>query len=267
MLTESEEFIEKIVVKFVYDRFKEFESEHSGKYLKDFVGTSLLENMFRLILLKEEKYSVDEAISDCLVLFFAGTDTTGSFLTNLIWILDNHKSKFETLMKEINDFIKNDGDITFENVKKMDYLNAVLKEGLRFRSSAQGIFPREAKMDHYLKDVLIRKGTLVDLAYNANFHDPKVFKNPMEFLPERWLKDSPLYENAEENDPFIYTPFSAGGRNCIGQHMSLLEAKVILIMFLRNYRYELKNQEEMVWVLKLLVELEKPLMVALKPNA
>ena len=77
MLTESEDFIEKIVVKFVYDRFKEFELEHSGKDLKDFVGTSLLENMFRLILLKEEKYSVDEAISDCLVLFFAGTDTTG----------------------------------------------------------------------------------------------------------------------------------------------------------------------------------------------
>ena len=47
------------------------------------------------------------------------------------------------------------------------------------------------------------------------FNDPKYFPNPEKFDISRW-------ENSEtKNDlSFAFIPFSAGPRNCIGQHMA-----------------------------------------------
>lgn len=35
---------------------------------------------------------------------------------------------------------------------------------------------------------------------------------------------------------FAFCPFSSGPRNCIGQHMAMIEAKVMLIYVLLNYK-------------------------------
>jgi cytochrome P450 len=45
------------------------------------------------------------------------------------------------------------------------------------------------------------------------FHNPKYFKDPEEFVPERWLGD-PRYENDRRE---AAQPFSVGPRNCIGK--------------------------------------------------
>ncbi len=46
-------------------------------------------------------------------------------------------------------------------------------------------------------------------------------------MPERWL--------GEGVDSSNLLSFSSGARNCLGQHLAMIEAKSIMIQMLRNY--------------------------------
>jgi cytochrome P450 len=65
-------------------------------------------------------------------------------------------------------------------------------------------------------------------------NNPKYFPDPERFDPNRWLKNpSP--------EAFAFIPFLAGPRNCIGQHISLVEAKMMLTYFLKSFDFKIKE--------------------------
>lgn len=49
-------------------------------------------------------------------------------------------------------------------------------------------------------------------------HDPKLFPNPEEFRPERFIEE----KTNEKTNPFQYVPFSAGPRNCKSQIVTII---------------------------------------------
>jgi len=69
------------------------------------------------------------------------------------------------------------------------------------------------------------------------FRNPEFFEKPDEFIPERFLKD---------NKPFAFIPFSAGGRNCVGQKFALLNLKNNVINILRKFELHNSNIEPIV---------------------
>ena len=60
--------------------------------------------------------------------------------------------------------------------------------------------------------------------------DPAVFPNPEKYDPDRFSRA----EN-EKWHPYAFIPFSAGGRNCIGQKFAEMEQRVALSTILRSY--------------------------------
>ena len=93
-----------------------------------------------------------------------------------------------------------------------------------------------------------------------NFNE-KYYKDPHKFNPSRWLENSE--NSAEKNDPFVFTPFSAGPRNCIGQHLAMNEIKIILGLFITRFDFSINKDYRLRMTMKLLHGPIDPLMFKL----
>lgn len=63
------------------------------------------------------------------------------------------------------------------------------------------------------------------------FRSEKYFEEPEKFDPNRFIDG----DGNEKYNPYMFIPFSAGSRNCIGQKFALLEMKSTISKLLRYY--------------------------------
>jgi len=103
----------------------------------------------------------------------------------------------------------------------------------------------------------VKKGDQLRADFFFLFHNPKNFKDPHEFNIDRWRD-----KNAKM-DPYAFTPFSAGPRNCIGQHLSIMEAKIIISEFLERFDFKLKEGYVLKMTARFLYEPEDELIFEL----
>ena len=80
---------------------------------------------------------------------------------------------------------------------------------------ATGLLARVSKEGHFLGKYYIPKGQYVQVGYAQNYYDPNYFEDPFTFNIDRWLDG----KNSDK-EINIFTPFSSGNRNCLGQHLS-----------------------------------------------
>lgn len=257
----QQDFYKNFLMKYVQEKYDEYVVKM--KENPSYQGKFLSESMFKLVMQKEENFSLNEVGANINFLFIAGTDTTGHLLAHLIYILWKESEVYQKLMSEIDSNSSAIENLDFEVIKNMEYLSAVIKEGLRQVSPAADIFIRKAIKDHNLGDLFIKKGTSIFLGLSTNCNDPEIFRDPHTFRPERWIKGDPMFDNAEEKDPYCYLPFSAGQKNCLGQHMSIVESKIILAKFLMRFKFDLKIKEPITWVMRFVAEPEEPLIAKL----
>lgn len=126
-------------------------------------------------------------------------------------------------------------ELVFEDLNgasgALNYTYAMLKETLRLHAPVGG-FGKICTEDFQYKGYTIKANTTF-LVSSAVIHThPDFWKDPLEFQPERFLP-----ENIKEtvHNPYMYIPFSAGPRNCIGQRFATIETMVILIHMLRYF--------------------------------
>jgi cytochrome P450 len=107
---------------------------------------------------------------------------------------------------------------------------------MRIYSSANGNFPREAKMDHEIiagdLRVFIKKGTLVSTQTVPTHYKETIYNNPEVFDPHRFLDQQGKLVYPE---PFTFMNFSAGTRGCVGRQLAMTEMKTFLAMLVNGY--------------------------------
>ena len=70
------------------------------------------------------------------------------------------------------------------------------------------------------------------------YRDPAHFDRPDEFLPQRWVDDSPLHMERK-----AYFPFLTGPKFCVGRHFAVLEAVEAIERFRSRYDHTMLDPE------------------------
>ncbi|KAI9003944.1 cytochrome P450 family protein [Hyaloraphidium curvatum] len=119
----------------------------------------------------------------------------------------------------------------FDHLAKLTFIDKVLKETVRLWPTTPGfaVFPREEETligGQYL----VRNTDSIYVLSPTLHRDPRVFKDPLRFDPERFT-----FENASKIPAGAYKPFGNGGRICIGRPLALMESTLFLAMMLRRF--------------------------------
>uniref|UniRef100_A0A7S3D4F7 Cytochrome P450 n=1 Tax=Palpitomonas bilix TaxID=652834 RepID=A0A7S3D4F7_9EUKA len=208
------------------------ERKKRGESLFD--DNNLLEGILLAAKEGEEKETVEEAISQGLTFLFAGHDTTSKLLSFTMDYLTRPENvhyqaelrqEAEVVFGDIEGFARADRSA----VNKLVLCERVLLETLRL-SPVAPILERQAAKDVRLGNTLIKAGTAVISPVYCTHRDGRYWKEPDTFYPHRFSD-----ENSVGRKNFSFLPFGAGGRTCLGQKLSLLEARLILSSLLLKY--------------------------------
>ena len=185
--------------------------------------------------------SLDDVREEVDTFMFAGHDTTAMAISWTLYLLGLHQDVQQKVRQEVDQiFDEEEEDVDAENnetlvvteemMKKMKYLDCVLKEVQRIYPTAPFI-ARQVTQDTLINGFLVPEGTTAAIMTFLVHRDPAVFENPEKFDPDRFLP-----ENCVGRHPFAFIPFSAGPRNCIGQKFAMMEQKIVMSTFLRNFK-------------------------------
>ncbi|CAD7091456.1 unnamed protein product [Hermetia illucens] len=162
---------------------------------------------------------------------FEGHDTTASGIAFTLYLLSRNADVQEKLYQELENAFgsKDEMGITNKNISGLEYLDMVIKESLRMFPPVPGI-GRQLMEDTLIGGVTVPAGVNLILSIYRMQHDPTNYPDPEKFDPERFSSQS------DSKRTFAYVPFSAGGRNCIGQKFALLDLKTSVAKVIMNFK-------------------------------
>lgn len=171
-----------------------------------------------------------ELLDECITLFVAGHETTAAALTWAWLLLAQHPDVAERLYAEV-DRVLGGQPVTFEKLRDLPLLDAVIKETLRLYPPAFS-FGRTVLRPFQIGPHAFPKGAIVLISPFVTHRRPSLYAAPDEFRPERFLSQE------TQPDRYAYLPFGAGPRVCLGNMFAMMEAAVILATMVQHVRLE-----------------------------
>ena len=227
--------LDAAIIKIVRDRWDKKRS--GGKVPDDILERVLDQEMNEGALSAETERQLCYEIKTFLL---AGHETSAAMLTWTMHELSNNLEATEKVRTESDAVfgrLKKNALPTRESLDTLDYSLAALKETLRLYSVVP-VVTRVAEEDDDLGGVRIPKGTTVIMSLQGVHQREDLWPDPLVYKPERFTDPG-----FNENEGFKFLPFIQGPRNCLGQYLALLEARVVLCTLIRKYRWTKASAE------------------------
>ncbi|KAJ4986130.1 cytochrome P450 [Stagonosporopsis vannaccii] len=195
---------------------------------QDYVGSIMAYNEEK----GEVKIPKEEIEANMTLLIFAGSETTSSAMSAIMTELLRSPSALSKATQEVRSSFNTEKEITVASVAKLDYLTAVIKEGIRMGPPAgigvPRVVPEEGAM---IMGKLVPGGTFVSVNQYPAFRSAANFTRPDTFVPERFLSSTPFYSDNLD----AYEPFLVGRHKCIGQKLAWAIMRLTLARILFSF--------------------------------
>lgn len=182
-----------------------------------------------------------KVIRDQLIaVLLAGRDTTAATLSWAMYELSNYPRCWQKMRAEVLEHVGADRTPTYEDLKKLKYLNNVLNETLRMYPAVP-FNVRSAITDTSLPSCVPGRPDITVLAGDQIFYSTMAMQRRPDlyppvsdtfapvhlFSPERWETWQPK--------PWQYVPFNGGPRICVGQNFALTEMAYVMVRMAQKY--------------------------------
>jgi cytochrome P450 len=176
---------------------------------------------------------------EIMTLLMAGHETITNTLSWTMILLCQH-SKYQSELKILADEIIFENSYDAEKLGLFNLADQVVAESMRIYPPVWA-FMRENINEDQIMGSQIEKGSIIVLAPYITHNSEKYWDDPREFKPERFQKSTDLFGREHG---LRYFPFGYGPRICLGAGLAISEAKLILLMLIKKYKFEIVLPEE-----------------------
>ncbi|KAG6650769.1 cytochrome P450 71B36-like isoform X2 [Carya illinoinensis] len=180
------------------------------------------------VLLKIEREQTEN-------LFLGGVDTGA---ITMIWAMAELVKSPKVMKRaqdEVRKIVGNKGRVTEIDTDHLPYIKMIMKETLRLHPPATLLLPRQTMVPFKLHDYDIKAQSIMQVNAWGIGRDPQYWKNPEEFIPDRFIDSSVDYKGQN----FEFLPFGAGRRGCPGIYMATSTIELALANLLYCFDWKL----------------------------
>ncbi|KAJ7741927.1 cytochrome P450 [Mycena maculata] len=186
-----------------------------------------------------EKLSDEQILDNISTFTMVGHETTAGSLTFTLWELARQPAIQDRLRAEVLSYGR---DLSYDDIQKLEFLDAVVKEGLRLHPASpqterlalhDDVIPLSNSVPGIGEAFRVKKGQIFHVPFTPMHTNPSTWgASAAVFDPTRWL---------ETRDPATLPhgwsgllTFCDGPRNCLGWRLAVLEFKIILVTLIRS---------------------------------
>ncbi|KAI0390721.1 cytochrome P450 [Xylariaceae sp. FL0594] len=167
-----------------------------------------------------------------------GSSTTPCLLaTSILFLLQNPEAV--TKAREELDTVIGNGELRYEHLSRLHYVEGIMRESLRLSFAAPGFniepIPKADKSPVFLgggKYQIAHNQPVILVLAGIN-RDPAVFVDPLAFRPERMMGES-----FDKLPSGVKKWFGNGKRECIGKHWAKQFSMVVLALMIKEVDFE-----------------------------
>jgi cytochrome P450 len=184
----------------------------------------------------EGRSLADEEVRDELFgLLLGAHETTATAVSWSLYLLSKHPEAERSVRAEIDGIV---GARTLElaDLARLPFTRAAIEEAMRLYPPAWILF-REALADDVVSGRAIPKGSLVLPCIWTVHRSDRTWERPLRYDPSRFLP-----HRRSEIAKGAFVPFALGPHQCIANHFAMTEMLVMLVEFLRRFRFRLTDR-------------------------
>uniref|UniRef100_A0A915DMA4 Steroid 5-alpha reductase C-terminal domain-containing protein n=1 Tax=Ditylenchus dipsaci TaxID=166011 RepID=A0A915DMA4_9BILA len=170
-------------------------------------------------------FSQEQLQNVCFDLWVAGQENVSTTIAwgiaHMLWNPSIQKQLHDELDKQTSSSTL----IRWNDRKQLPFTNAVVAEFQRIANLVPQNLLHSTSRDVLINGIKIPSGTTIVPQISAVLYDDKVFSNPLQFNPARFLD-----EEGKFREPKEFVPFSMGKRRCAGEQLARME----LFLFVAN---------------------------------